>query len=400
MIPPKKKLALGFGNNIDYEIVWNGSVYEALIREYAIRAEELSIARPITDERDLAISILAFLRAGSGGERFVAASSIIERFAARFEKKITLGGTSPRAALAMAVLGRSAALHLVTQNDYVRRLLPPESVYVCSNEEDTLYPHLIVQFCKGMQIEAGDINIRAPRDNRIIYHNDADNIRMALNEDFANLITEAEVFLISGLNAMQSDAVAVRMLASLKRIMTALPPAAQVYMEDGGVFESYIGRLIYDALIDRIDVFSLNEDEMEEHLGRSVDMLDPHQVSDALADLYAQFPVPAIVLHGMYWALAYGPDAERLLPALHGGVTMATTRYYRGDELTLDDYRTIESTPANKAGSEFAAAIQARLGSRVACVPVVHVEQAGATTVGLGDAFVGGFLAALAPRDA
>jgi ADP-dependent phosphofructokinase/glucokinase len=35
------------------------------------------------------------------------------------------------------------------------------------------------------------------------------------------------------------------------------------------------------------------------------------------------------------------------------------------------------------------------LGDRICCVPVVHVEGPNATTVGLGDAFVGGFLPAL-----
>ena len=51
-------------------------------------------------------------------------------------------------------------------------------------------------------MRAGDIDICASRANRIIYHDDTDNIIMQLNEDFADLITEAKVFLISGFNAM------------------------------------------------------------------------------------------------------------------------------------------------------------------------------------------------------
>ncbi|MBK8797475.1 MAG: hypothetical protein IPM07_14495 [Anaerolineales bacterium] len=38
-------IALGLGNNIDYEIVWNSKVIEALITRYAIRADELSADR-------------------------------------------------------------------------------------------------------------------------------------------------------------------------------------------------------------------------------------------------------------------------------------------------------------------------------------------------------------------
>ena len=62
--------------------------------------------------------------------------------------KITLGGTSVRAAIAMRKLGYTSALHLVTINEHVRRLIPQDSPYVCSNTIDSSYPHLIVQFDK------------------------------------------------------------------------------------------------------------------------------------------------------------------------------------------------------------------------------------------------------------
>src|SRR5690606_3615479 len=117
------------GNNIDYEIVWNSEVIEELITRYNIRNSELDVNRVITCERDLVISILSFLKLGSGGERFVSSSEIIEQFSEKFAKKVTLGGTSVRAALAMRKLGITTALHLVTINDDVRRLLPPNCPY-------------------------------------------------------------------------------------------------------------------------------------------------------------------------------------------------------------------------------------------------------------------------------
>ena len=43
----------------------------------------------------------------------------------------------------------------------------------------------------------------------------------------------------------------------------------------------------------------------------------------------------------------------------------------------------------------FAIELKKLLGDRICCVPVAHVEGPNATTVGLGDAFVGGFLPAL-----
>jgi len=71
------KIALGFGDNIDYEIVWDSKVFEDLIIQYDIHNDELDSNRVINCERDLVISILGFLNSGSGGERFTSSSAII-----------------------------------------------------------------------------------------------------------------------------------------------------------------------------------------------------------------------------------------------------------------------------------------------------------------------------------
>ena len=78
------RIALGFCNNVDYEIVWNAETLAALARNYGIRAEELDTGIAIGSERDLVIAVLSFVQTGQGGERYVGGSEIIERFAARF----------------------------------------------------------------------------------------------------------------------------------------------------------------------------------------------------------------------------------------------------------------------------------------------------------------------------
>ncbi|MEZ4705756.1 MAG: ADP-dependent glucokinase/phosphofructokinase [Caldilineaceae bacterium] len=388
----KERIALGFGDCIDYEIVWDSRVIEALIDEYAIHANELHDDRVVNSERELVISILGFLKTGSGGERFVASSDIIERFSARFAKKITLGGTSVRAAIAMRKLGYTSALHLVTVNDHVRRLIPHDSPYVCSSAQDSAYPHLIVQFGQGCRVRAGDIELCASRPNRIIYHNDANNIAMQLNEDFGELMAAAKVLLVSGFNAMQRADFLRARLAALLRMMERLPQDAIVYHEDSVYYDPSFRQLIHTALADRITIFSLNEDEMQGHLGRAVDLLDAEQVHTALRELHKLFPFPILVVHTMYWALAYGANATRMAAALKGGVTMATTRFCYGDDFTVAEYQKIEVLPPNPQGASAAAALHQLLGDQVCCVSVAQVEQANATTIGLGDAFIGGFL--------
>lgn len=390
-----ESIALGFGNNIDYEIIWNSRVIENLIVQYDIHSDELDVDKVINSARDLVISILGFLQLGGGGERFVSSSAIIERFAQNFEKRITLGGTGPRAAIAMRKLGYTSALHLVTINDQVRSLLPHDSPYVCSNTEDSLYPHLIVQFGAGTCVKANDVDICTPQANRIIYHSDDDNITMKLDEDFSDLISDAKVLLISGFNAMQSEKLLDDRLATLLQLLEKLPDDAFVYYEEAGFYEQRFSQLIYQTLAKHIDIVGLNEDELQAYLSRKLDLHDVSQVKDALAELQERIPVPVLVVHSKHWALAYGDNVSRFSNALKRGVTMATTRFCYGDDFTVENYEEIEELSPSEQNRQFANAINNLPGDTITCVPIAQVEQSSATTIGLGDTFVGGFLPAL-----
>ena len=387
------RIALGFCNNVDYEIAWRAEVLQELASHHQIRAHELTTRGEIKSERDLVCSILGFMRAGAGGERFVANSGIIERFAARFDTIITLGGTSVRAAIAMRKLGVQSALHLITENEHVRRLIPADSAWVCSNAHDSQYPHLIVQYGAGDSVRAKDSDIRARQPNRLIYHCNADRITMRINEDFADLAADARALLVSGFNAMQSERLLRQRLAAVQRIVQRAPRGATVYLEDGGYFNPAFRKVVYAALGRRLDVYGMNEDELQAHLGRALDLGDAAQVRAALAQLRGRIPARTLVVHTQHWTLASGAGARKYTDALRAGVALATTRFRHGDDWTLDDYRAIAETPPRRTDARFAESLQSR---DMACAPVPAVEQSNATTIGLGDAFVGGFLAALA----
>ncbi|MEZ4726108.1 MAG: hypothetical protein R3E79_03120 [Caldilineaceae bacterium] len=74
---------------------------------------------------------------------------------------------------------------------------------------------------------------------------------------------------------------------------------------------------------------------------------------------------------------------------------MATTRFRYGDGFTVENYQAVEQLAPNQQGVAFADAITQLTGDQICCVPVAQVEQTNGTTIGLGDAFVGGFLPAL-----
>ncbi|MBU4335414.1 MAG: ADP-dependent glucokinase/phosphofructokinase, partial [Actinobacteria bacterium] len=141
-----KHAVLGLGGTVDYEIVWDTATLQALVDEVGLTEADLDLHHPVQTERDLVVSIVSFVAAGVGGERFVASSAVIDAFAARFATAVTLGGTGVRAGIAMAAFGLPSTVHLVSIDDNVRRLLPPQISYVCSAQGDTLDPHLIVQY--------------------------------------------------------------------------------------------------------------------------------------------------------------------------------------------------------------------------------------------------------------
>lgn len=388
------RVLLGLGGCVDCELKLTAGVLEQLVAEYGIVAADLTSPATVTSERDLVVSILGYVAWGGGGEHFVASAPALSTFANRFPHRETLGGTSVRAGILMSRLGVPSTLHLVTVNDTFRRLLPTESEYINSGVGDTFYPHLIAQYHKGLRVRASNIDIIAPFPNRLIYVNDPANGAMLLTDDLGDRLRKADVFLISGLNAMRDEAELDERLASLKEHMRQLPYGAVTYFEDAAYHEPAFSRRVRDALLDEIGVYGLNEDELQSHLGHRVDLLSAEDVAEALAAVHALIPVPTLVLHTKYWAVALG--SGRYTDALDTGTIMAATRYCHGDDFTDEEVERLRRLPRRPESVAFAAALRSRMGGTVDCVPGFALDVQNPTTVGLGDTFVGGFLAELA----
>lgn len=392
-----RDLVLGLGGTVDFEVAWDAAVLEALAGEYAISAGELTTTAPILDERTLVVTVLAFVATGGGGERFVASSDILERFAARFDTAVTLGGTGVRAGLALHRLGIPSVQHLVSIDDNVRRLLPDSITYVSSATEDTLDPHLIVQYPAGAAVVLpGGEAVTAPGPNRLIFANDPPNREMALAAELPDALRTAAVFVVSGFNTMTDGALLDRRLDELRAAMESLPDEALVYYEDAGFYERAFSDRIRERLLPRIDVYGMNEDELQEYLGRPVDLLSPDDVAAALRDVHRLIPARALVLHTRYWAIGIGPDAGRHRAALDTAVRMAATRYRLGDACTAADVEATADLPRHSGGARVVAAVETVLPDAVG-VAAFDLDTPHPTTIGLGDTFVGGFVAAHAP---
>lgn len=386
-------LVLGLGGTVDYEIRWDAAVLSALAEGYGIRSDELTTTTPIIDERALVVTVLAFLATGGGGERFVLSSDIVERFAAHFDVETTLGGTGVRAGIALDRIGVPTVQHLVSIDDNVRRLLPRSMRVVSSATRDTLDPHLIVQYPEGTTVRLVDAEVTAPSSNRLIFANDAPNREMAIAAELADALADAAAFLVSGFNTMQDADLLARRLDDLVAAMRRLPADALVYYEDAGFYQRELSAVVRARLIDRIDVYGMNEDELQEYLARPVDLLSPDDVVAALAEAHALIPARALVVHTKYWAIAVGPRAVAHRPGLESAVRTAATRYRLGDACTAADLDEMARLPRHAGGAAVVAEAERVLSA--AGVAAFVVDTPHPTTIGLGDTFVGGFLAAV-----
>lgn len=386
---------LGLGGCLDYEITWDVAALEELVVRHGITADLIERGDVIRTEPQLVASILAFLRDGVGGERPVASLEVLEAVARAFPRRVTLGGTSVRAAIAMSRIGIPSTLHLVAVDDQVRALLPPDVAWISSGEDGTLGPHLIVQFPRGARVRVGDQVIEAPASNRLIYVCDQPNTDMVLDPRLGTLLEGSRLFLISGFNAMVDESALRERIASLRDAIARMPDDALVVFEDAGYHVPAFSRIFVEGLADLIDVYGMNEDELQAWVGRSVDLLDEHDVAQALADLRALISGPTLLVHTSAWALAYGDAAARFAPALDSGIALAGTRYLHGDALDAALFAETMLLPRQGDGAAFAQRLEALLGERVACRGARVLDTATPTTIGLGDTFVGGVVAAL-----
>ena len=386
-------VVLGLGGCLDYEIAWDESVVQRLADQYAVTPAQIDRHLHVQDERDLVLSMLGFMRDGVGGERFVATPEVVEAFAAHFPRRITLGGTSLRAAVAMSQHGLPNTVHLVSIDDRTRELLPALTTYISSADHESRHPHLIVQYPAGARVTLANEAIVAARANRLIYVNDTPNREMNLSPGLGQLLDDADLFLVSGLNSVQDPDTLDARLSELRTVMGHLPDTSMVVFEDAGYHAPQARARVRDALIDRIDVYSMNEDELEDLLRHQVDLLDPVDVAAAVRELTHLVSAPTVVVHTQYWSLAAGVDPERFRPALQSGVSTAGARYLHADNVTRDDLDAMNGRERHPTGAALARAIEDLMPGSVCCVPAYALSPANPTTVGLGDAFVGGFIA-------
>jgi ADP-dependent phosphofructokinase/glucokinase len=397
------RFAMGFQNTVDFELVWDPQIIESLIVSFDIHDNEIHQDIKIESQRDMVIALLSHMKEGTGTERDVISSAITRGFAAHFHYNVTLGGTAVRAAVAMSNIGYTSTIHACSLNRHFCALIPKNVDWLASvpDEGEDFHPHVITQFPSKAHISANDINITTPRPNRVIFAHDPPSEQLVIDENFKNKVKDAGVFLAASYNVMKDESLLRDRLQTTINIMHFIPSGCVTIMEDGCFENINIRRIVTETLGPHLDIFSMNEDELQDRIGRKFDFLDPKIVADSILQVSRQINSPILVCHSAYWVLAYGQNPASIKNALDGGITMASTRFRLGDRYCTEDYIETKRIAPLKAGVDFSRQITDLLGvDRIVCLPGKDLDFVShPSTIGLGDAFVGGMLPNLLPAE-
>lgn len=391
-----EKIALGFHTCMDFETVWSTETVEQMIEEFHVTEKDLKEKDiPIDSERALLIASLWHMKRGMGCELIPDTNQICLDFAGRFDYRITVGGTATRAAISISKLGYQSTIQLCCFNRRMLELLPEEIDYMIgvSHEQQEIYPHVILSYQAGVHIRANDIDFVTPRENRIMFSNDTDSMEIAVSPDYVSKLQNAEVFLLSCFSEILDEEILKERVRCTNELLLSLPENAIVVMEDGCYIRKDFRMYVHRSLKNAVDILSMNEDELQEYIGREINIMDDGEVLAAVEEVYENAGVPTILIHSASWALTYGEKARKYEKALRSGIIMAGTRFRCGDNFGKEEYEETGRLLTKKESEVFCRRITERAAGKICCLPckdLSFVENP--TVVGLGDFFAGGLL--------
>ena len=385
------EILLGMGNSLDYDIHWRPELLSEVAAELGI----VTWPTPppvIRDERDLVSAVLAYAAAGVGTERSVESVPAIESLAHRLGYRESLGGTGVRAGRVVDLLGIPCTVHLTSLSPRMAALLWPGAHRLSARAAGTDYPHLIVQYDADRALTVGGVARTPPRPNRLIFVNDPDNAELALAPDLPSAAAASSIWLISGFNAIADPSLLATRLGQVDALIPSMRPGAWAVYEDAGFHRPEFSATALTAMAEACDVVGMNEDEFAGHLGTAVDLDDATSVGPALTALADRWRIKNLVVHTSRWAAAIGPQAHQLRAAMTEGVLAGAARFSSGDAMSGNVLNRLRSAPKSPNGVAVAAGLE-RVG--LAAVPALELNPPDPVTVGLGDSFVGGFVAGL-----
>ncbi|MDC7287252.1 hypothetical protein NXH76_05525 [Blautia schinkii] len=394
-----EKIAMGFHATVDYELEWDAEKFINLVSDHQIKANELNADIQPDSERNMLRIALVHMKEGSGAEFTPETNELCVNFAKHFVYRQTLGGTALRAALAIGRLGYGTELSICCFNRLVRQGIP-FNVHYFSNigqGREEIYPHVVLTYPSGARIKANDIDFVTPRENRILFSNDEEAKAMAVSQEFLPRMRDAKVFLLGCFSEVLDFHVLKQRMAETRELLNKRNPDTLLVMEDGCYIQKSFRNYVHKELMKcKPDILSMNEDELQEYVGKRFDILDADLVLDALEQCQTRIGVPLLVVHSSKWALAYGTDAGKVKQALETGICVSSMHFCYGNACDREELRRVSAMDVKREGEAFCKKIKELAGTRVCAVLTKDLSGVrNPTVVGLGDCFAAGLVLGL-----
>lgn len=388
-------IVLGLGGCLDSELAVDPEGLQALVDAHGLELSQIAQPDRLDTERDVLISVLAYLQAGVGGERYVHSVDALRAVEARFPHEVTLGGTNVRAGRALAKLGHPNLLHVPGRDRTFESLVVEGSSVPSSTPDASYVPHLIVQFPQGIRLRLLDGDIRAPHANRVILVHDPVSELTPLHEDLPQWLEPGGVLVVSGLNSIRSEQILEERLGALGTLIDQAPPGLRVLYEDAEYHVPEFRRRVWEVLVPRVSMVSMNEDELSGLVGRPVDVSRATEIAAAVGTVLQQLPDAPLVVHSKHWALAAGMRAGEVGAAIEQGIWAAGARFLAGDAADAGTVEGVRAASPSHIGEEIAQQLPRLMEVPLVVRPARVLETLEPTTIGLGDTFLGGLIAGI-----
>ena len=390
------KIVLGFGNNIDYEIVWDIDQINTLKSNYEFNKEDYILDKNITSIKSILSILFLNIKNNSGGEYFVDNINIINEFVKNFAFKTTAGGTALRSAIALDLQGVKATLHVVTNNNIIKNFIPKNCQYILSNDNTKNYPHLIIQYPSNLKINIDNKTIITKKPDRLIFVHDPHNEQLKINIKIKKHICNSKIFLISGFNSIKCLKILNEKISFLEDCLKSMSNKSYSFYEDGCYHYEEVSKVVREFTYNNAYICSMNEDEFLYFTRNLKFKNNPNVLLKQLMNFYETYKTKLLVIHTSNWSLVYGENARKYKECLENAILIATGRMIHGDNLKRSNLKNINKEfTYNKKSNEFSYIVNKKGGNMVYCLPSYNINIKNQTTIGLGDFFVGGFLAKL-----
>lgn len=390
---------LGLGGTVDAEVVCESHGLQQLVDGFDISLADVMAVETVRSPRDLVCWLLNQVRLGRGGEKFVDNPEVITWASDHFPNKTTLGGTDIRAATVLSMHGVRTVAHVAATDETMLRLVPSRCQLITTDHVERLIPHLIMQYAPGLKVRLEGGTVQATKADRVIFANDPPNAKLPFAQGLRKAIANSSVVLLSTLNVIQDREVLRDRLDQLIAMLSERTHSGPVLWEDAGYHDVSNQLLVAQSIGPHVDVFGTNLEELAQILGLTTEPETPGEVREGLVALAKLTGAPNTVVHSSNWAAVWGPNSPQLVEALDYGNAVASTRFALGDDMTLEDIA--ETRQAGFGDDQVAKERSAFVKVAEGIDPLLRVSQnypvqaENPTTIGLGDAFLGGVLKVL-----